>query len=135
MGAVVCNNSGALLEASVKRLCALWPSNISELVAAAYGIEVAIFLGYSYIHLEGDILNVMNCINGKPTGCSPFFLLLDRLYHLILSLFGFYSSVVRRSGNTAAHMVARWNSGSVRETIYMYPFPQSFVTLILLDLI
>lgn len=55
----------------------------------------------------------------------------DRLHHLVLSLSGFYGSVVLRNGNTTAYIVARWNSGSIGETIYMY----LFLTLISLDLI
>ena len=105
LGAVVRDIHGALLTAGVKQVCALWPRGISELAVTVDGIELAIFLGYSSIHLEGDSLNVMNCISRKPTGHSLFFLL-DRLHQLVLSLFGFRSSVVRRSGNITTHMIA-----------------------------
>ena len=135
LGAVIRDSNGTLLTAAVKRVNALWPPDISELAVAVYGIELAIFLGYIHVYLEGDNENVWKSIKNKLLGCLPFFLLLDRLNHLFLSLFGFNCSFVRCCGNTAAHMVARWNSGSFGETIYMYPFPQSLETLVSLALI
>ena len=133
LGAVIRDSNGTLLAAGVKRVCALWSLDISELAAAVYGMELAIFLGYSYVQHEGDNLNVMKSINSKLTGCSPFFLLYQ-LHLLVLSLAGFNSSIVG-CDNTVAHMVARWKLGSFEKIIYMYPFPQILVTLVSLDLI
>ena len=94
LGVVVRDSSGVLLAVGVKRVYAFWLPDISELAAAVYGIELAIFLGYSNIHQQRDCLNIMKSINSKPTECYPFFLLLDRLHHLVLSLSGFYGCVV-----------------------------------------
>ncbi|CAO2814541.1 unnamed protein product [Amaranthus hypochondriacus] len=103
------------------------------MAAAIYGVEMAIRLGYSYIHLEGDSLAVMQGLTNKTPGCSPFYLLLDRLSSMRSSFMGFRCSFVRRSGNTATHLVARWYSNSVGENVFMSPFPCSLVTLAALD--
>lgn len=56
---VIRNSNGNLLTATVRRVQALWPLDISELAAAIFGIEMATCLGYDYIHIEGDNVNVM----------------------------------------------------------------------------
>ncbi|CAO2815930.1 unnamed protein product [Amaranthus hypochondriacus] len=135
LGAVARDSNGSFLVAGVKRVKVLWPPDISEMAGAVYGLALAISLGYSHVHLEGvDNVSVWANIKNRQPGFSPFFLLLDRIDQLVSTLSGFKCSFIRRCGNTAAHLVARWNSGSFGETIYMYHFPQSLVTLNSLDI-
>ncbi|CAO2839110.1 unnamed protein product [Amaranthus hypochondriacus] len=97
-----------------------------------------------------DVLALTSCIStlshnqhdhysqhmtNNSKGCSSSFVLLDKLQSLILAMSGFWSSVVCRSGNTIAHLVARWNSNSLGETILMYPFPHHLVSLATIDII
>ncbi|CAO2824973.1 unnamed protein product [Amaranthus hypochondriacus] len=77
------------------------------MAAAAFGLEIAIRMGYSLVHLEGDNVNVMRGIANEDSGCSPYFLLLDRVLELSNSLLGFRCSAIHRSDNTTAHMIAR----------------------------
>ena len=48
-----------------------------------------------------------------------FYVLLDWICSLLISFRGVSRSVVRRSGNTAPHMVSRWNLGSTGDN-YLY---------------
>ncbi|CAO2834732.1 unnamed protein product [Amaranthus hypochondriacus] len=97
-------------------------------------IEIGIRMGYSFVHIEGDNSTVIEGIHNKAQGCSPPFVLLDLVLQLSQSFLGFKCSSIRRSGNTVAHMVARWNAHTVGENVYMNPFLQSLVTLATLDL-
>lgn len=135
LGVVCRDDQGNLVAAGVRRVNATWSTAVSELAAAVYGVEVACRLGFTHIHLEGDNTTVFKNISKQPAGLSPFYVLLDRLKYLLNSFVGVRHSVVRRSGNTAAHMVARWNVGSFGDTVYIHPFPQTLVSLVTIDLI
>ncbi|CAO2816134.1 unnamed protein product [Amaranthus hypochondriacus] len=134
VGMVARDSAGNLLLAGVRRVHAHWSPVIAEMAAAVYGVEVAIRMGYRFVHLEGDNATVIEYINKGAASCSPLFLLLDRVLQLSQSFLGFKCSSIRRSGNTVAHMVARWNSHTGGDNIYMHPFPQSLVTLASIDL-
>lgn len=92
-------------------------------------------MGYQQIHLEGDNSTVFKALTTVSTGCSPFHLLVDRLHSLLANFKGVTCSVIRRHDNTTTHLVARWNLGSVRDTIYLHRFPQSLVSFATLDII
>ncbi|CAO2835905.1 unnamed protein product [Amaranthus hypochondriacus] len=114
----------------------MWPPDISEISDALFDVELAIRLGFSYIQLEGDNVNVMKAITNNSKGCSPSFLLLDRLQSLILAMSGFQSSVVRRSGNSVAHLASgSLEFSSLGETIFMHPFSHHLVSLATVDII
>ena len=75
---LISDSNGNLLAVGVRRVQALWPPDISELMAAVFGIEMAIRLGYDYIHIEGGNVNVMKSITSNQKGCSPYlFSLID----------------------------------------------------------
>ncbi|XP_057550422.1 uncharacterized protein LOC130828448 [Amaranthus tricolor] len=135
LGAVCRDNHGNLILVGVRGVQATWSTAVSELTVAGFGVELAIRLGFSHIHLEGDNVVVFKEITNSSSGFSPFYVLLDQIRSLLSSFRGVRRSVVRRSGNTAAHMVARWNLGSFGDTIYMHYFPQSLISLVTLDLI
>lgn len=109
LGTVARDSAGNLLLAGVRKLRVTWSPAIFEMAIAVYGVETTIRMGYSFVHLEGDNANVIKGITNEAKGCSPFFLLLDRVLHLSNSFLGFKCSSIRRSGNTATHMVARRN--------------------------
>lgn len=133
MGAIFRDTNGNLLAAGVRRVPATWTAPNSELAAMVFGDEIAIKLGYHYIHLEGDSTIVFKACSNISQGCSPFQLLVDRLHSKLSGFRGVRYRVVRRHGNTTAHLVARWNLGSVGETLYLYSLPHSLVTLATLD--
>ena len=134
LGAVCRDLHGNLIVVGIRRVCATWSTPVNELVAAAFGVEVAIRMSFSHIQLKGDNVAVFKALTSSSHGFSPFYILLDRIRSMLISFRGVRRSVVRHSGNTVAHMVARWNMSSIGDTIYMHPFPQSLVTLSTLDL-
>lgn len=112
---------GNLLAACVRRVPANWSTLVSELVAVVFGLEVAIRMGFNHLHLEGGNVTVFKALTNVSPGCSSFHILLDCFSALRSYFIGFRSCIVRRSGNTTAHMVARWNLSFVGDTIYMLP--------------
>lgn len=122
LGAVCRDSHRNLLATGVRRVPASWATEVSELAAALFGVELALRMGYNQIHLEGDNAAVSKACTNASNGCSPFYVLLDRILSLIPYFGGFRSSVVRRSGNTTAHMVVRWNVSTV-VTRFICTFP------------
>ncbi|CAO2828108.1 unnamed protein product [Amaranthus hypochondriacus] len=107
----------------------------SELAAAVFALEIAQRMEFTHIVLEGDAQTVINTIARKDSGLAPIFSMYDSV-HVLSSFFGTFScSAIRRSGNTVAHMVARWDTGIAHEKICMEPFPTSLRALADLDLI
>lgn len=135
LGIVARDSEGKLILAGVKRMKASWSPELSELNVAVYGIEVAIHMGYSHIVLEGDCAFVIKGIQDDSSGFASPYVLFDYIAAQKLVFDDFRCNLVRRNCNTAAHLVARWNSGRLGETIFMYPFPQSLVTLASIDVI
>lgn len=135
LGVVVCNSDGVLLVTGVRRVWANWDAELSELLAAAFGVELARRLGFSHIVLEGDCAVVISGIRRCPSGFTPFFLILDYIQSLIPSFCGFNCTLIRRQCNTVAHSMARWNSGNRGEVIFMDPLPSSLVSLAFSDIV
>lgn len=79
LGVVNRDNSGDRLAAGFRRVRVLLPLDISELAVDVFGVKLAIRLGFFYIQLEGDSVNVMMGLTNKSKGCSPLFLLLDSI--------------------------------------------------------
>lgn len=92
-------------------------------------------MGFDHIILEGDAEAVVNSINNKESGLSPIYALYDYLHVLSSRFSSFSCSVVRRSDNTVAHLIARWDTGIAHEKICMEPFPPGLVALADLDII
>ncbi|CAO2820766.1 unnamed protein product [Amaranthus hypochondriacus] len=135
LGAVARNADGLLLVAGVRRIKASWNVELSELMAAAYGLELARRLGYSHVILEGDCSTVIHGIWQCPRGFSPFFLILDYIQSLLPSFLGFRCSLIRRQCITVAHFMAQWNLETCGEIVLMDPFLSSLVSLTLSDII
>lgn len=128
LGAVCQDAHGALITTGIRRVPATWSTSVSELADALFGFDLAIKLGFFHIYIEGDNAAILKALSSSSHGFSPFYILLDRIRSQMMSFRDVRSSV-------AAHMVASWNSGSIGDTIYLHPFPQSLVTLCTLDLI
>lgn len=94
----------------------------AELAAACFALEVALRMGYNNLLLEGNAQ-------------LPIFALYDDLHVLKSCFSGFSCSAIRRSGNTVAHTIARWETGIANERICMEPLPSGLVALVDLDLI
>ncbi|XP_021745098.1 uncharacterized protein LOC110711034 [Chenopodium quinoa] len=134
LGVVVRDDRGAIIAAAVRKGGDGWSVEVAEAATMAFGLQIARRLGYTRIQVESDALNVVSGVKLKANGCSPFFLIIDDIIALSL-LFDFFSiSHVRRSGNTVAHLVARWETNNCDELVCFGPFPQSLLTLAELDL-
>ncbi|CAO2841130.1 unnamed protein product [Amaranthus hypochondriacus] len=135
LGVVIRDANGSLLAVGVRRSKSLWSVDMAEAYAAKFGIELAVRLGYSRIHLEGDALNIISKIATGCEGASPIFLIYDSLFSLLESVSHFNISFVCRGVNTLAHSVARWDVGNATERVSMELFLQGLSTLAGLDLI
>lgn len=101
------------------RACqANWSIEMSEAMAAYYGLVVAKRMGFEKVHIKGDALSVISAIHNKASGRSPLFIVYDLLFSLLRSFMDFRASFVNRQGNTAAHMVARWETTFDSESVY-----------------
>ncbi|CAO2822581.1 unnamed protein product [Amaranthus hypochondriacus] len=133
LGVVVRDHNGKVLLTGTRRVEANWNVHITEAAAATYAIVIARRSGYEHVHLEGDSLSVINAITRREQGSSHVNLFFDQIFELSLCFTSFMCSFVRRQGNTAAHMIARWDTGNAHEKICMDPFPPSLLTLVALD--
>lgn len=126
LGVVFRNHDGRSLLAAVRRLNSNMGVEETELSAACFALEVATRMGFDHIHLEGDAQAVITTIRRKDMGLSPIFSLYDLVHVLSDNFDGFSCSVVRRSGNTVAHYVDRWDTSISHEKICMEPFSKGF---------
>lgn len=123
LGVVIRDHDGNLLAAGTRRIEAQWSVEASEAAAALFGMELALRLDYQYIQLEEDAINVVQTIEVKGEGYSPLHLLYDCIKFASDRCLGVGCSYVKRNGNTAAHCVARWDTGLANEKVVMNPFP------------
>lgn len=130
---VIRDAQGKIQMAGTRRIHANWSADISEAEAALYGLTLARRMGYKNIHLEGDALNVIVALKKKPRGLAHIHLIFDSCMDIMSSFDCILLSFVRRGGNTAAHMVARWETNLNNERICMSPFPDCLRTLKELD--
>ncbi|CAO2819420.1 unnamed protein product [Amaranthus hypochondriacus] len=125
LGVVFRNHEGKALLAAVRRLTSNMGVEESELSAACFALEVATRMGFDHVQLESDAQAVISTIKRKQTGLSPIFSLYDVVHVLSDNLVGFSCSVVRRSGNTVAHSVARWDTGILTKRFVWNLFPRA----------
>ena len=71
-----------IILARVHGVRATWSPVVSEMAAVVYGLEIAIRMGYSFIHLVTDNSSVIQGIFNESSGFSPFYLMLDSVLHL-----------------------------------------------------
>lgn len=135
LGVVFRDHEGSPKAAAVRKMRSNMGVEEAELSAACFALEVAGRMGYEHIHLEGDAQVVIHSLQKHVRGLSPIHSLYDYLISLSSSFDSFSCSSVRRSGNTVAHYVARWDTGMAYEKICMEPFPQGFLALVDIDLI
>lgn len=93
------------LDVLTRRVRANWSVEISECAAALFGVELALRYGYSMTQLESDSMVVVQAIEQKVEGHTPFHMLLDNILHLSRTLDCFGCSFVKRGGNTLAHLI------------------------------
>lgn len=98
------------------------------------GVEVARRLSYDNVVLEFDAVNVVHTICNKQVGLAPIFLILDEVLCISREFNWFRCCHVKIVGNTAAHLVARWDTSVNSERICMNSFSQSLHTLVDLDI-
>lgn len=79
LGTSIRDHEGKLLIAGVRRIDARWPVEVCETAVGLFGIELALRLGYEYIHLEGDALTVVQTIESKREDCFALHLFYDHI--------------------------------------------------------
>ncbi|XP_021770651.1 uncharacterized protein LOC110734814 [Chenopodium quinoa] len=132
LGVVARDERGIILAAAVRKGGEGWLVEVAEATAVVYGLKLARRMGYARVEMESDALNVVNRVNHKTSGCSPFFLVIDDILALSLMFDRFSISHVKRSGNTVAHFVARWDTRNCDEyvcTVYARLFLLNFISL------
>lgn len=106
----------------------------AEVAGARLGVQQGKQMGFSKIILECDAMNVVRTINQKLKGYSPLLLFYEDIGRMKNSFESFICNHVRRSGNTLAHLIARWND-VVIDHLWVDNFPQSFMALAGIDLL
>lgn len=120
----ILNNEGKMVVVAVNRHDAVWSSEMAEAGAARYGLEVAQRLGFTKVVLESDAANIVKEYTKKRREQHPIFFFIFEDISCLSSSFELFScSHVRRAGNTVAHTIARWDTGSNSERICMNSFP------------
>lgn len=123
LGDVIRKNYGKLLVAGVKRVEADWEPEVAEAGATRFGVELAKKMGYDCVVLECDALRVVKAIKLQQVGRAPVFLLYQDIIGICNSFSQFLCLRVRRSGNTVAHCIARWDTSINSERICINSFP------------
>lgn len=134
-GMVLRDEWGSLLAAGVKRLSVNWKPDMAEAGAVRFGLEVVRSMGFENMVLESDALSVVRAIVDRRRGAAPIFLFFEDIFDISLSFSNFRCVHVKRSGNTVAHSVARWDAVVGTTYVCTNLFPQSLQTLVALDLI
>lgn len=57
LGVLFRNNAGKILLGGVRHVNSLWSPKVCEVVAALFGMELAVQFGYRLVHLEGNCMN------------------------------------------------------------------------------
>ena len=133
-GVVVRDEEGQILMLATLRTSHRRDCDMEKVAADRFGLEIARRYGYTNVALESDSLNVIRLVRNGHQGAAPIFHFFSDIKRLCLSFVNFECSHVRRAGNTLAHLVARRDTGPSSELICMNSFPQSFQTLVDLDL-
>ena len=124
LGVVIRDHLRKIVVAGVRRVKARWSVEVSEAAAALFGLEIAVRFGFGKVQLEGDAMGVVSAIYNGLEGSSPLHLYYDSIFASSTGFSNFCCSFARRSGNSLAHLVARWDTGLANEKICMKLFPQ-----------
>ncbi|XP_021722372.1 uncharacterized protein LOC110689847 [Chenopodium quinoa] len=117
-GVLIRDNHGGLLAAAVKHCEARWSPDMAEAGAMRYGVELARRLGFEKVVLESDALTTVRAIQTRQVGAAPIFLLFDDVLKMSNDFSFFSCNHVKRTGNTVAHFVARWDTSTSPERCY-----------------
>ncbi|XP_021726211.1 uncharacterized protein LOC110693398 [Chenopodium quinoa] len=132
---VVCRDAEGRIVAAAKRKAAIAAPEVVEAMAVRYAIMLAHRLGYSRIMVESDAINVIKAVNSKEHGRSPIYSVYDDIC-IDRAKFEFCTfSHIKRSCNTMAHLIARWETGENVELVRLSSFPQGILSLAEMDLL
>ncbi|XP_021758506.1 uncharacterized protein LOC110723456 [Chenopodium quinoa] len=131
---VVCRDAEGKIMAAAKRKAIAAPE-VVEVMVVRYALMLAHRLGYSRIMVESDAINVIKAVNLKEYGRSPIFSVYDDIC-IDRAKFEFCTfSHIKRSCNTVAHLIARWDTGENVELVHLSSFPQGLLSLAEMDLL
>ncbi|XP_021763973.1 uncharacterized protein LOC110728637 [Chenopodium quinoa] len=133
LGVVVRDNNGSMLLTATKKITQLRP-DIAEAMAISYAMSTLLRFGYNSAWIESDALNIVSAITKRHYGAAPIFHILEEIRALYNAFNVCIFSHVKRNSNTVAHLVARGDIGECQELIRTDSFPESIVSLSMLDL-
>lgn len=110
-----------------------WSAECAEVAAVLFGPEIAHRLGYKHVILECDVVNVISTIKKEVVGFSPLFLFYEDIKRLKSYFESFDCAHIRRTCNTIAHWIARWDINVGDERVWTSCFPGYVTTLANLD--
>ncbi|KAL2929581.1 Porphobilinogen deaminase [Bienertia sinuspersici] len=127
------NSEGEILAAATK---VIHPTSVdvAEAEAARYGVMIAKRLNFNSIILECDSSSRHSLINAQQEAFSPLLVIIKDINVLMSSFSYFKCTLVRRSGNAVAHLVARLGTNGCNEHVFLGSFPQSVLTLAEMDI-
>ncbi|XP_021722691.1 uncharacterized protein LOC110690168 [Chenopodium quinoa] len=129
LGAVVRDHNGALILVAARKFEGVWDVEQAEAAAIRYGLQVANRFGYDNIWVESDSWAAIERVNKQHHGFSPLCLVYNDIFQLASNFSSLFTSHVKRTGNSIAHLVARWDTRDNVERVCMSPFPQSLIAL------
>lgn len=77
------DDCGRALLTGTRLFQANWSVEMTEAMAARYGLMVAKRMGFDKVHIEGDALNVVSAIKRKEVGRSPLHLIYDEVFNRV----------------------------------------------------
>ena len=129
LGVVIRNNNGKILVVRVRKADQLWSVEMWEAAVALFGIELASNLGYMFVHLEGDALNVICNILEAKEGAAPIFLFNERIAKLKEVFLKFLCTHVCKADNKVDHEVAFTVVKNANDKISTICFSQCLISL------
>uniref|UniRef100_A0A803MQJ4 RNase H type-1 domain-containing protein n=1 Tax=Chenopodium quinoa TaxID=63459 RepID=A0A803MQJ4_CHEQI len=135
LGAVFRNAEGSIVLAVTKSVASSTPKCL-EAQAVRFALNLARRFGHSKLWVETDALNVVKVLSTHGiANLAPMF----RVYNdIVLDRACFDYCIIshaKRCCNTLAHLVARGDTEGNSEVIRFGYFPQSYVSLAMLDLV
>ena len=123
IGTIIRNDKGEVMAA----MSAIGPSaensEEAELMAYRRSLEFAIDARFSSLIIEGDNANVIQAISLSLPNNSYLGCVVDDIRHLIHGLYWAKTNLIRRGGNTVAHVLAQFARNLDEDLVWIEDSP------------
>ncbi|XP_074265668.1 uncharacterized protein LOC141588112 [Silene latifolia] len=130
LGIVIRNHDGSVYRTACKRLEGDFEVDVTEALAARFGLEVAHDGGTNRIILETDNLKLFSHISKKHVERSSFGRIVADIFSLTCSFESFNCLHVRRSGNKVAHALAKLSLSCSSDQVWFEGYPSEIGTIV-----